>query len=207
MVQPVASTEEAPVRRRPQCPDVRRSSPHARNPVVPRARIVPVARRPDIVRRGSLRLLVHGQRRRRLIRLLDRIVPGLLRRIVVVIALLVRVVRRLLIHRLLRIRLAALHRLVALLLPKHARRPRSRNRSRRHGSRIRIHRRKVRRRRVRPAVVIDDRRRRIRRCALATLETRHRRKRDRAQQNLSQPCHCTLSEPFRPGRQPRTIYL
>ena len=62
----IAAAEEAPVRRRPERADVGCSYPDAGNPVITSGRVAPVAGSPEVIGCWSGRLLVLGQRRRRL---------------------------------------------------------------------------------------------------------------------------------------------
>lgn len=79
MVMPVA-----PVARGPESPLIGSLNPHAGYPVVAALTPCPVPRRPEIVVARSLRLVVVGQRRRRLIRGFDwlRTVAGIVRALV-----------------------------------------------------------------------------------------------------------------------------
>ena len=61
---PVHSALVAPVARCPQKTGAGRLHPHARNPEVTRIPIGPVARSPEVARRGQGRLLIHRQGRR-----------------------------------------------------------------------------------------------------------------------------------------------
>ena len=76
---PIAAVEApaivvpAPVTRCPESTVVRGSAPCAGDPVIARRSPAPVARGPDVVRRGSLRLLIFRQLRRRLIGIFDRL--------------------------------------------------------------------------------------------------------------------------------------
>jgi hypothetical protein len=69
----ITAAIEAPVARRPECAVVGWSAPCARNPVVACRNIAPVAGGPKIVGLRSFRLLVDGQRRRRLICIFGRL--------------------------------------------------------------------------------------------------------------------------------------
>ena len=66
-VEPVVVMPVAPVARCPQCALIGSLNPHAGHPVIISLSPGPVARRPEIVVAGSLRLVVVGQRRRRLV--------------------------------------------------------------------------------------------------------------------------------------------
>jgi hypothetical protein len=68
VVEAIASTDEAPVGRRPQCALVGRPDPGSWNPVIAAGTPAPVARSPEIARLRNGRLLIIRKRRRRLLR-------------------------------------------------------------------------------------------------------------------------------------------